>query len=335
MVDMLNVAALPEGDVWPETIPQLEDGWYPTGGPVDPANDSGLLNWQAKLLGDRTAILKERVDKLMVRAGSIFTVGPAGDFATLNEALAELSEMRPAYSPGGFITELRLLAGYEMAEQVLISGINMGWITITSDPAEIVISRGALSNSFAGCFPAFGAVSGGVLPRLYTVFTMDGTGSAENRVGLYVNSGSATVGSNGGIKNAGSDGIRVEGAGSATATGADFSNAGRNGVIASGAASVVMVGTNVSDATNAGIFASNAAIVHAEGANASSCGAYGIRAVRSGRINAMYADARRLPAATTTEDISIQDGGEINAIGALGGVSTAVNIDTVNGQIRQ
>lgn len=36
MVDLLNVNALPEAGDWPETVPQLENGWYPTGGVVDP-----------------------------------------------------------------------------------------------------------------------------------------------------------------------------------------------------------------------------------------------------------------------------------------------------------
>ena len=54
MVDLLNVNALPEAGDWPETVPQLENGWYPTGGVVDPANDEGLLNWPNRELARRS-----------------------------------------------------------------------------------------------------------------------------------------------------------------------------------------------------------------------------------------------------------------------------------------
>ncbi len=71
MVDLLNVNALPEAGDWPETVPQLENGWYPTGGVVDPANDEGLLNWPNRELAIRTRILRDRVDALMVKAGKL------------------------------------------------------------------------------------------------------------------------------------------------------------------------------------------------------------------------------------------------------------------------
>lgn len=37
MVDLLTVQPLPEAGDWPVTIPRIEDGWYPTGGDVNPA----------------------------------------------------------------------------------------------------------------------------------------------------------------------------------------------------------------------------------------------------------------------------------------------------------
>jgi hypothetical protein len=62
---MVNIAALnylPQTVQWEAQIPRLEDGWWPTGGAVDPATDSGLMNWQAQLLGNRTAFLKSVID---------------------------------------------------------------------------------------------------------------------------------------------------------------------------------------------------------------------------------------------------------------------------------
>lgn len=62
---MVNIAALnylPQTVQWEAQIPRLEDGWWPSGGAVDPAADSGLMNWQAQLLGNRTAFLKSVID---------------------------------------------------------------------------------------------------------------------------------------------------------------------------------------------------------------------------------------------------------------------------------
>lgn len=62
MVNIANVNYLPQTAQWEGQIPQLEDGWWPTGGVVNPATDSGLMNWQAQLLGNRTAFLKQVID---------------------------------------------------------------------------------------------------------------------------------------------------------------------------------------------------------------------------------------------------------------------------------
>lgn len=336
MVDLTSVVALPEIGEWPEEIPRIEPGWRLRGGPVDPANeDTGVANWQAQLLAARTRQNKDRIDRLMVRAGSQVTVGPGGDYATINAALGDLSEMRPAYAPGGFVTELRLLNGYQMAEQVLISGINMGWITISSQASEVIISRGALSTLFGTCYPAFGVTSGGVLPRIYGVFTMDGTGTADDRVGIYVNGGAATVANIGGIKNAGSDAVRLEGAGALTGSGADFSGAGRNAIYASGTSRAVVPSANLSNAGAAGILATNEASIQATSANITGCNTYGIRAIAGGGVNATGANTRRNgpTGADTTADMAIQDGARIVATGALGGVSTAVNTLSASGVI--
>ncbi len=62
MVNIAGLNYLPQVAQWETQIPRLEDGWWPTGGAVDPAADSGLMNWQAQLLGNRTAFLKSVID---------------------------------------------------------------------------------------------------------------------------------------------------------------------------------------------------------------------------------------------------------------------------------
>lgn len=62
MVNIASLNYLPQTVQWEAQIPRLEDGWWPSGGAVDPASDGGLMNWQAQLLGNRTAFLKSVLD---------------------------------------------------------------------------------------------------------------------------------------------------------------------------------------------------------------------------------------------------------------------------------
>lgn len=74
MVELTSLEFLPETPQWEEELPRLEDGMFPTGGPVDPENDSGLMNWQAQILGNRTAYLRKRMDDAGVATGISVTV---------------------------------------------------------------------------------------------------------------------------------------------------------------------------------------------------------------------------------------------------------------------
>lgn len=336
MVDLLTVQALPEDGDWPATIPQLENGWYPTGGPVDAANDAGLLNWPNRELARRTRILRDRVDALMVKAGSLTTVGPGGDFGNLTDALAYLSERRPAYAPGGFITEVRLLNGYQMAEQVLVAGANLGWLTITSEAAEVIISRGALATQMGSSFPAFGVSDGGVLPRIAALFVMDGTGVATDRVGVYARgTGAASVAANAGVKNAGAHGARIETGGQLAANGAIFSGAVEYCIYAAGGTRAAVSQADLTNAGSTGIFATNGAIVHADQSVVTGCNQYGVRSVRGATVNAYSVNARRNgpTGADTAADFSVDSGGIIVAAAGTGGVSTAVNTVSAAGII--
>lgn len=80
MVNIANLNYLPIVAQWTAQIPRLEDGWWPNGGAVDPANDSGILNWQPQLLAGNAAYLKAQIEG----AGIGLTVGaPAANLNTL------------------------------------------------------------------------------------------------------------------------------------------------------------------------------------------------------------------------------------------------------------
>lgn len=84
MVNLATVNYLPELQQYEAQIPRLEDGWWPTGGAVNPGADSGLMNWQASLLANRTAFLKKVIDDAGLGAAAVPLV-------TLNAAAARLT----------------------------------------------------------------------------------------------------------------------------------------------------------------------------------------------------------------------------------------------------
>lgn len=104
MVDINTMSYLPETATFHTQIPQLEDGFWPTGGVVDPANDSGIMNWQALLLGDRTAYLLAQIVALQTAMGNIdvsaqinaaiaaLINGAPGALDTLNELAAAIGD---------------------------------------------------------------------------------------------------------------------------------------------------------------------------------------------------------------------------------------------------
>lgn len=332
MVDAANVPRFVENDAWANTIPMLQNGWRPTGGQVNPATDEGLLNWPLRELTNRTRYLRARIDQLALKAGTLVTVGAGGSYATINAALSGLSERRPGYTPGGFSTEVRLLAGFTMAEQVLVRGVNLGWINITSVAAEVLIDRAYLVTEFQGVYPAFGVADGGTLPVIGALFSMTGTGAAANRIGVFGDTGGViSINAGAGVKNAGADGLRLQTAAAVAANGAIFSGAG-------GAAASLAGGTRATlqsaDLRNAqyGITAGNGAMVHASLANCSGASIQGITASSGAIINAYGANARK-GASDSSSDFLVASGGIITATTGTGGTSTAANTVTANGII--
>lgn len=337
MVDLATVSWLSPADAgdavaWPG-VPSIENGWYPTAGAVNPAADEGIANWQPRELARRTDTLKSRVDLLSRRTATEVTVGPGGQWSTINEALAELSEQRVGYVSGGVLTRLRLRPGFVMREQVLVVGANLGWVEIVSTDAEVLIDRAYLTQMFRSSYPAFGAADGGVLPKISTLFSMMSTGVAEDRVGVaVVDGGSAIVSTGAGIKSAGSDGIRVENSGTISANFAIFSGAGRDGAYVAGAVGASLHGAVLSGAVRNGLFCIHGARVNAVLSNCSGAGANGIFCSRGALVNA-YGASCRIGGTDAAGDISVNQGGQIAAHTAIGGTSIAINTVTASGII--
>ena len=332
MVDTTTLNYLPDVAGW-ERVPQLEDGFWPTGGPVDPANDTGLMNWQAKVLAARTAYLKERVEMLAQRAAIEVTVGAGGQFATVNDALAHLSDRRPGYVPGGFQARVRLQPGFVLREQVIVSGVNLGWIRIVSSDAEVQIDRTYLTRVVGdGHYPAFAAGNGGYLPVIDALFTMMTTGPGANRHGVYVfEGGGATIAAGRGVKAAGGNGVMAQTSGVISANDADFRNAAEGGAVLAGGTRAALQGAILSGCA-IGIDAGNGAAVHAALATCSGCRDFGIRAQNGAVVNAGNVNARK-GASDSASDIAVFQGATVNAVGATGGTSVTPNTISPQGII--
>lgn len=132
---------------------------------------------------------KDRFDETVQQPIEIVTVGTGGDFATINEAIEYLSKKHARYWPDGYTAEIRLLSGFVMQEQVFVEGINLGWITITSEDSEVTIRRASLLKQTPSLDlpilgfrkPAFFGYKNAVLPTIGTIFTMDTTFDNEGR----------------------------------------------------------------------------------------------------------------------------------------------------------
>lgn len=333
MVDEVSVPRFTETNEYPATIPMLQNGWPPTGGPVNVAGDQGLLNWPLQLLTNRTHNLDNRLNEMALKAGNLVTVGAGGDYPSINAALSDLSERRPAYAPGGFMTEIRLLSGFIMAEQVLVSGINLGWMTITGEDAEHFIDRSYLTQQFGLRYPAFGVLDGGFLPTINCLFTMMQNGDGTDRSGVMAgNSGGARVMTDAGVRNAGGNGADVYAAGTLDISNAIFTGAGEYGLNAGGGTRVSALRANLANAGVAGIRAQYGATIQASQVDCSGAGVNGIDCRDGANINADNAQCR-LGASDSSADIQVLRGGIVNAASAIGGTNITPNTVAYNGII--
>lgn len=169
------------------------------GGVATPANSviAGriyTLEYDAGNLILDTSSASVGVSVIPLAADITVTVGSGGDFATINEALDYLTRTyQPVYKFAGVTATVNLLAGFVMAEQIYVHGLDLGWITITGVDAVTVVTRSAISVSAKNnvlttellvgapvLTPLFEVDGGGTLPVLDQKFNIDTTGSNAN-----------------------------------------------------------------------------------------------------------------------------------------------------------
>jgi hypothetical protein len=295
----------------------------------------------------------------LIKSSIVYTVGSGGNYSTLNAALQDLSRNAPIYLLSGLTVTLQLLAGYVMAEQILVKGLNLGFVTIIGVDAETSITHTSLTTAFEGSYPAFGVSCGGTLPFIAQLFRMSaGTVPGGNKHGvLAVGAGSnAEINPSAGVVDAGTYGLAVINGASVSAESASFSGAGSDGIFTSGssnlhAPSITAIGAggngiNVSDAsrvnvsnanfsgaTNDGVRASGASSINAQGADASNAGQRGVIATTGSNINAFGTDATL----AGVFGYAVSDSGIIDASSPVGAptYSQALNTWLASGWIGQ
>ena len=222
------------------------------------------------------------------------------------------------YKQSGITATINLKAGFVMAEQVLVSGIDLGWITIVGEDVETIITHTALTTTFNAGYPAFGVDKGGTSPVIGQLFRFN-------------------VEKVGGEKN----GLMAVGAGSSAdvLSGKGFIGAGSYGIFAYRGSTINAEVANASNAGSVGIYAHGSSTINAEVANASNAGIHGIYAARNSTINAYQAIIQNQT--TGSFRIKVQDGSTIEALGVnttggtVAALSQAVNTLTSNGIIYQ
>jgi hypothetical protein len=319
----------------------------------DVVNSDGSLNIDK--LGQNVDDIKNHTAQLAETVKSFditetVTVGTGGDYATINEAITYLSKKYPKYINGNYNNrikaEISLLTGFTMNEEVHISGLNLGWITLTSVDVEVVVLRDNIITMLPSEVPSVFYVERGILPVIGCLFSLSDTGTTAQRDGIVANDGGhATILPNCGFKKAtrtnvfarnnstinmesgiatyaGSYGVHAVTGSSIYAWYADASYAAlRHGFRARRGAKILAMNAKADNVGGSGFYASYGSFVQAGGGSALNAGENGIYADFGGIVEADGANVT----GATSHGISCQNGSTvtaprsfINGVGAYG-----------------
>lgn len=240
-----------------------------------------------------TKKLIEKTAELIITEDALYTVGPSGDFTSINEALEYLSKIYPAYKKDGVKVELRLASGFVMSEQVFVYGIDLGWITITSEDSVVEIDHREINKVAVGSLgysPVF-YTDGGVLPTIGVLFEMTGTATDQKKPGVMVNNrGGVTVLPACGVSKAYGYGLYVVNSSIAHARLSVFSDAAYCAFYASRSSNI---SATAGDARRSyiGFWAEFGSTIEANEGRAQDCTMYGFHADLGSTINANRGDA--------------------------------------------
>ncbi|MGW6120442.1 hypothetical protein ACWFRF_15475 [Nocardia sp. NPDC055165] len=114
-----------------------------------------------------------QIEALFRNSDITVTVGSSGDYATVKAAIAALSRLKGTYTDNGFAATINLLSGFTMAEQVFVRSLDLSWITITSEDAEVPVNPTFISAELIdedNLTPIFGGIDNADLPIMDVLF---------------------------------------------------------------------------------------------------------------------------------------------------------------------
>lgn len=213
------------------------------------------------------------------------TVGSGGDFSTIGAALEYLAGLYPGYENDGFNAEIELKTGFELEEAVVVDGINLGWIRITSVDAVVNVDNDAVrgDSSYYCCF--YGTNSA-VMPRIETQFRRV-AGMLSSVWGVRLAYGASMFMDGGGFDNFLVN-CEIDEGSSIVAIFSDFTD-GEYGIVATSNSNVTATGCDMSSCTY-GVWLSTASTGNFNLATADSC-TIGM-SVSGSNVSATYFDAK-------------------------------------------
>lgn len=284
------------------------------------------------------------------------TVGASGaDFTTINAALNELSRYKQIYVKTNDVSnnkaKILLKSGFVAAEQININSVDFGWVDIVSEDAEVVISRAALTTKIGRWYP-FIRCKSGTIPSIKTLFSMDGTGTATERVALYMINAVGFIESGAGFKNSGERNCDITQCSVLNCSSGIFTGAGVLNFRPATGSKVFMQYADVSGSVT-GMSCSTGAVVAAENlvatncsdtavsvqggvsidltsANLSNAGVYGLRAYSASNTNANGLTANNCAYGIYAENGAVVDAQSATITGSTIAGLIAVNSATIN-----
>lgn len=265
------------------------------------------------------------------------TVGGNGDYATIGAALTALSEKYPVYKAQGLPVTVKILSGTTINEQISVVGLDLSYITITAEDAEVPVNVDGFTDqglnahdlrSNAGAF--IGGENAAGIPTVACLFKVSQNTSNIKVVGYFANRSSHGVVKdnsgfdgfydgvisnnessvtirNGIARNNTRYGVHARHNGEVSARSCDITNNGMYGGYADRAANLDVreaIATGSAIAVN-GEHASN---ICAAGCHALNCGKIAIS-----KTSAIVDCSLMEISGTTTSVFTVEDGGMINA----------------------
>ena len=176
-------------EAWPGVDPMPES--IVIRGDASAEDGRGGMFAKGYLAGDTIIVANETYGRTSA-APVVLTVGPGGDFLTVNQALTAASRMsRRDYYKGGLDVEIRLLTGFVMAEQIFIIGLDLGFTVIKSEATSVPVDPAGISQelfALENCRPIFAGSGRAVLPTIGCIFDYGDNLTAFDGVALNGNS---------------------------------------------------------------------------------------------------------------------------------------------------